>query len=143
VTGYPVVELLKGVVMVLAELERAAHGFYIALASLLAGDVDPMLEIWSHADDVTYLGPFGELLVGWGPIRDALAAQAAQHLGGVVEPEELHFVASPTLGVVVGYERGANEIDGAAVPVDIRATSVYRLEDGHWLMIGHHTDRLG
>ena len=129
--------------MVPAELERAALGFYTALASLLDGDVGPMLRVWSHADDVTYMGPFGELLVGWEPIRDSLTAQAAQHLGGTVQPEELHYYASPTLGVVVGYERGANELNGQPIPVDVRATSVYRLDIGQWLMIGHHTDRLG
>lgn len=123
-------------------LEQVSGEFYEALNAVLAGDVEPMLKLWSHADDVTYMSPFGELLVGWEPIRDSWQAQADQHLGGSVHPEELHFVAAPTLGCVVGFERGAVEIDGTSTPVNIRATSLYRLEDGRWAMIGHHTDPL-
>jgi ketosteroid isomerase-like protein len=43
----------------------------------------------------------------------------------------------------VGFERGSVEIDGVSTPVDIRATSLWRVEDDRWAMIGHHTDPLG
>lgn len=126
-----------------ASLEDATQAFYAALNAMLGGDAGPMLELWSHADDVTYMSPFGELLVGWEPIRDSWQTQADQHLGGRVDPEELRHFTSPTLGFVVGFERGHIEIDGATTPVNIRATSMYRIEDDRWAMIGHHTDPLG
>jgi len=126
-----------------ASLEDASTAFYSALNDMLGGDARPMIELWSHAGDVTYMSPFGELLAGWDAIRASWQAQADQQLGGRVEPEELHHFASDTLGFVVGFERGTVEIQGTATPVDIRATSMYRLEDGRWLMIGHHTDPLG
>jgi ketosteroid isomerase-like protein len=124
-------------------LEQASEGFYDALNAMLGGDVGPMLGLWSHSDDVTYMSPFGELLVGWEPIRASWQAQADQHLGGRVEAEELHLFSSQELGFVVGFERGSVEIDRVMTPVDIRATSMYRVEDGRWAMIGHHTDPLG
>ena len=124
-------------------LEDATRTFYAALNAMLGGNVGPMLELWSRADDVTYMSPFGELLVGWEPIRASWQAQTDQHLGGHVEPDGLHHFASDALGFVVGFERGSVEIDGTATPVDIRATSMYRVEDGRWAMIGHHTDPLG
>jgi ketosteroid isomerase-like protein len=124
-------------------LEDASKAFYAALNDILGSDVEPMLELWSHADDVTYMSPFGELLVGWEPIRSSWQSQADQHLGGSVKGEELHHFVSDTLGFVVGFERGSVEIDGAETPVDIRATSMYRVENGRWAMIGHHTDPLG
>jgi ketosteroid isomerase-like protein len=124
-------------------LEDATQSFYDALNAMLGGDSAPMLELWSHADDVTYMSPFGELLTGWEPIRDSWQSQADQRLGGSVNPEELQHFDSPSLGFVVGFERGSVEIDGATTPVDIRATSMYRLEDDSWKMIGHHTDPLG
>jgi ketosteroid isomerase-like protein len=124
-------------------LEAATAGFYDALNALLGGDAEPMLALWSHEDDVTYMSPFGELLTGWSPVRASWEAQAAQRLGGEVHAEDTHHFSGPELGVVVGFERGHVEIDGATVPVDIRATSTYRVEDGRWKMIGHHTDPLG
>src|SRR3954454_21439515 len=118
-----------------ASLEDATRAFYAALNDVLEGDASTMLDLWSHADDVTYMSPFGELLVGWAPIEAAWRGQADQRFGGSVQPEDVHHFASDTLGVVAGFERGSVEIDGASAPVNIRATSTYRLEDGRWAMI--------
>ncbi|MGN6168934.1 MAG: YybH family protein, partial [Solirubrobacteraceae bacterium] len=85
-------------------LEDAARASYRALNDMLGGDVTPMLELWLHADDVTYMSPFGELLVGWDPVRASWQAQADQLLGGHLGPEELHHFASDTLGFVAGFE---------------------------------------
>ena len=126
-----------------AALEDATREFYAALNAMLGGQATPMLDLWSHADDVTYMSPFGELLVGWEAVRTSWEAQAGQHLGGRVEPEELRHFSSPALGCVVGFERGSVELGGTPTPVDIRATSLYRVEDDRWKMIGHHTDPLG
>jgi ketosteroid isomerase-like protein len=102
-----------------------------------------MLEHWSHADDVTYMSSFGELLVGWAPIQASWEGQAAARLGGRVDGKELRHVASSDLGFVVGFERGGVEVDGVPTAIDIPATSMYRLEGDRWVMVGHHTDPLG
>lgn len=125
-----------------ADLWEATERFYSALNAVLEGDAMPMFDLWSHADDVTYMSPFGELLMGWEPVRVSWQAQADQGLGGEVHPEGLREFASAGLGVVVGFERGHVEIEGRRRPVDIRATSVYRVENGGFAMIGHHTDPL-
>lgn len=124
-------------------LDQAATGFYAALNVMLGGDAAPMLEAWSHADDVTYMSPFGELLVGWDAVRRSWEAQAEAHLGGRVDGDEIRSLGSGDLGFAVGFERGWIEIEGERRDVDIRATSMFRLEDDRWLMIGHHTDPLG
>lgn len=126
-----------------ATIEEAAQEFYAALQELLAGDAAPMLDLWSHADDVTYMSPLGGILVGRESVRESWQEQAGLRFGGRVAPEELRHFSSDGLGFVVGFERGTIEIDGAETPVDIRATSMFRVEDGRWRMIGHHTDPLG
>jgi len=124
-------------------LEDATRSFYDALNTMLGGDAGPMLDLWSRAGDVTYMSPFGELLVGWEPIEASWRSQAEAKLGGRVDPAELHHFESDGLGVAVGFERGSVRIEGQDTPVNIRATSTWRLEDGAWRMIGHHTDPLG
>lgn len=124
-------------------LDDAAAEFYAALGAVLGGDAGPMLELWSHEDDVSYMSPFGELLRGWEPIRASWMEQAEAQLGGVVRGEELHLVEGDLLGFAVGFERGEVQVDGTPTPVDIRATSIFRREDGRWRMVGHHTDPLG
>lgn len=126
-----------------ATLEDATRSFYDALNVVLAGDAAPMLALWSRAADITYMSPFGELLAGWEPVRASWQTQADARLGGHMDAEGLHFFDAGGLGVVVGFERGSVQIDGRDTPVDIRATSTWRTEDGGWRMIGHHTDPLG
>ena len=124
-------------------VREAAAGFYSALNVLFTGNPDPMSEVWSHADDVTYMGPGGGFQVGWSQISENLKKQAAMKLGGRVEPAEMHIVVGPGLAVVQNYEKGTNvDAQGKQQTVSIRATSIFRKEDGKWKMIGHHTDLL-
>jgi ketosteroid isomerase-like protein len=124
------------------EVRTAAEQFYASLNSMFAGDIDPMLELWSHADDVTYMGPAGGILVGWEAVRKSWEDQAKLKLGGKVEPVDMHVIAGEEIGITVNYERGTNYTNGKLVEVNIRATNVFRRENGKWKMIGHHTDIL-
>jgi len=125
-----------------AELRSASDQFYERLADVLVGDATSMLELWSESDDISYLGPGGEYLVGRAAIEQTWRDQAANKFGGSASPQENHFVVAGPLGVVVGYERGIVMLDGQEQDLEIRATSTYRKEDdGTVRMIGHHTDR--
>jgi len=121
----------------------ASAQFYVALNTMFTGDAAPMEAVWSHADDVTYMGPGGESLIGWAPIRDSWRKTAAMKLGGKVEPSGLHITLGQDMAVVTLTEVGENtNTDMEAQQVSIRATNVFRKEDGAWKMIHHHTDSL-
>ena len=122
--------------------EDAAAAFHGALNELFAGKVEPMNEVWSHSDDVTYMGPAGGLLVGWNRVLESWREQAALDLGGRVTCEELHVTAGPKIGVVTCRIEGTNTVDGKPEKVSIRATSTFRRESSEWKMIGHQTDLL-
>ncbi len=125
-------------------VQKAVDGFYAALNALFTGDLEPMDAVWSHADDVTYLGPGGGIKVGWAAVSKDWEAQAAMKLGGKVEAKDVHITVGSGLAVVVGYEVGENKgEDGKTTKVEIRATSTFRQEGGAWKMIGHHADLLG
>jgi ketosteroid isomerase-like protein len=126
-----------------AAVRAAADGFYAALNAMFTGDVEPMMRVWSHKDDVTYLGPAGGYRVGWSEVLTDWQAQAAMNLGGHVKPQDMHITVGRDLAIVNNYEIGENApVDGASRVVKIRATNLFRMEDGVWKMIGHHTDRL-
>lgn len=122
-------------------VQQASDQFYAALNALFTGEVEPMKAVWSHKDDITYMGPAGDYRVGWKQVAQEWETQAARKLGGKIVPEETHINAGRDLAVVSCYEVGKNVVDGAQ-PVKIRATSIYRKEGGAWKMIGHHTDIL-
>jgi ketosteroid isomerase-like protein len=124
-------------------VEYASAQFYKSLNSMFTGDAGPMQEVWSHADDVTYLGPDGSFKQGWNEVRQAWEAQAALKLGGQVEPRETHITVGNDLAFTQCVEQGSNlDAQGNTVQVSIRATNLFRKENGNWKMIGHHTDVL-
>jgi len=131
-----------------AESDRAAvlaanAQFYAALNKLFTGDVVPMTAVWSHADDVTYMGPTGGFDRGWNAVLKNWEGQAALKLGGRVEPVEMQLVVGQDVAVVTDYEQGENtNAKGKVEQVKLRATSIFRKEGGGWKMVGHHTDPL-
>ena len=123
-----------------AAVRAASNQFYSALSQLFTGDMVPMEAIWSHRKDVTYMGPAGGYRVGCDAVRKDLASQAAMKLGGSNKPTQVKITAGSDLATVSNMEVGSNMIGGKKNVVSLRATSIYRKENGQWKMIGHHTD---
>ncbi len=44
---------------------QAVEEFYGALNAMFEGELAPVQALWSHADDVTYMGPGGGIEIGW------------------------------------------------------------------------------
>ena len=102
-----------------------------------------MKAIWSHANDVTYMGPVGGFQVGWDAVSKDWEAQAAMKLGGTLAASEMRATVGRDLAVVSGIENGEGlNVKGETQKVSIRATNIFRKEDGQWKMIGHHVDLL-
>ena len=117
--------------------------FYAALNQMFTGQLSPMKDVWSHADDVTYMGPTGDYERGWNAVLKDWEGQAALKLGGRVEPADIQVVVGQTLAVVTDYESGENtNAQGKVERVKLRATNTFRKESGQWKMVGHHTDKL-
>lgn len=130
-----------------ADAEKAVltanEEFYAALNTLFTGEFAPMRAVWSHANDVTYMGPVGGFQVGWDAVRKEWQAQAAMKLGGKLVASEMQVTAGQTISVVSNIENGENlDIKGKRQKVSIRATNIFRKEDGQWKIVGHHVDLL-
>ncbi len=124
-------------------VQAAADKFYSALNAMFTGDIEPMKAVWSHADDVTYMGPGGGLLSGWADVAAIWEKQAALKLGGQVVPQDMKMIMGQDFAVTSNYELGENtDKDGKVQKVSIRATNVFRKENGEWKMVSHHTDLL-
>jgi ketosteroid isomerase-like protein len=124
-------------------VRAAADRFYEALNAMFKGDIAPMKAVWSHADDVVYMGPGGSIKVGWDKISKDWESQAARKLGGHIAAKDVHFTVGDKIAVMYTLESGENtNIGGKREKVAIRATNLFRHENGAWKMIGHHTDLL-
>jgi ketosteroid isomerase-like protein len=126
-----------------AAVKAATDSFYSALNLMFTGDGGPVKDAWSHAEDVTYMGPSGEYSIGWNEIEKEWDKQAAAKLGGKVTPEKLHIVAGETLAFINCVEAGQNVVNGKVEPVKLRSSTIFRKENGAWKIVAHQTDLLG
>jgi len=124
-------------------VKQVVSQFYVALNEMFKGNIEPMKEVWSHADDVIYMDPGGGIKVGWDQVLASWEAQATMKLGGTVKPDNMTINVGHDIAITSNYEKGSNvDSEGKPMEVSIRATNTFRKEDGKWKMIGHHTDLL-
>lgn len=123
-------------------LVEAADAFYEAGNRLLAGDPSAFAEIWSEADDISHLGPTGVTCTGRQAVMEQFAREAAMGFAGTLVADERRFVETAEMGLLFCTERTSGMTrDGQRLTLDIRSTTVFRREDGHWKVVHHHTDR--
>lgn len=125
--------------------EKAVHAqvnqWFVVLNAMFAGDPEPFAKLYSHADDVTYMGAEGTYHIGWDEVYRDWKTQAERSLGGHVEGAEIRVIVSGTMASATHYTKGTvRTAEGKTIGQQVRETSVFRLENGEWKMIGHHAD---
>lgn len=88
----------------------------------------------------------------FGAWRDAVGQTAVQSLFGLLEASfsdcasaEFEIVAADVVGdmaYTVGYERTETSVNGRPRKYALRATQVYRREDGEWKVVHRHADTM-
>src|SRR5213593_1972316 len=114
-----------------------------ALGRLLHGEAGPLLELWSHADDVTVMGAFGSDEMGWDRVRQNTEFAASRFLGGKLGAvEEMAVGISGDLAFAVWIERAEVRVEGRDErgSLVVRATHVFRREGGARKLIHRHGD---
>ena len=125
-----------------AEIRNATMRFYVALNSVLQGDLAPMQTVWSHRPDVSNLSPAGDRAHGWNDVYAYYRNMSRQNAGAArVAPADIVVVAGTDLGYSVCTENGqVRSPEGPMVRYSQRVTNIFRLEDGKWKLIHHHAD---
>jgi ketosteroid isomerase-like protein len=108
--------------------------------AMFDGDDGPRKAIWSREDPVSVLGAWrnavsrGELVEAF----DELASSFAHCTGYSLDV--ISFDVSGDMAYTVGYERVSTSMDGKLRAFTLRATQVYRREDGAWRVVHRHAD---
>jgi ketosteroid isomerase-like protein len=122
-------------------LRDANEKLYTGLNAMFEGNLDILVDLWSHSEDATQMGPFGGRLTGWKAVYEEFQRNAEMKLGGKITCEDLHVVAGNTIGYTVCVEVGQNQdASGNSIEVRHRATNIFRIENGQWKLVHHHTD---
>ena len=122
-------------------VRKALDGFYASLNAMFKGDATAAKGVWSHSDDVAYMGADGGFQVGWEEMYIDWVRQANLKIGGKVEVSDVHINVGRDIAVTHQLVRSVdNKADSVNKHASLRASSVFRKEDGKWKMIGHHVD---
>lgn len=122
-------------------VRAAVDQWIVALNAMLNGDPAPLSDVYSHADDIAYMGAEGTFRVGWDATYGDWKAQAEKSSGGKVECANLHVIVAGDMAVAQHYTRGQVRMpDGGMNEDNVRETSVFRKEGDAWKMIAHHAD---
>jgi ketosteroid isomerase-like protein len=113
-----------------------------ALRQHTGGNPRPYLELWSHADDVSLMGGVGGHQVGIDEVSELLTAAAKTLNYETWSAENLVTGFGDTFGFTVELERLTRHVHGETEEMRLRATSVYRREDGAWKVVHRHGDSL-
>jgi ketosteroid isomerase-like protein len=124
------------------EVRAASDRFYAATNALLAGNYAPMDEVWSHSPDVTNMSiSGGGLQVGWKTISATFERQAKIKAGGRVIAKDLVVHLKGDLA----YTQCVEDVEtaGSSTVTELRASNIFRLENGNWKLVHHHTEQEG
>ena len=125
------------------EVEASVAQWFVVLNAMLNGDPTPFVDLYSHADDVTYMGAEGTYRIGYDAAYSDWTAQAKKSTGGNVTGKDIHIVVNGNMACAQHYTVGSvRKSDGSMTKVVVRESSVFRKEDDQWKMIAHHADGL-
>ena len=124
------------------ELRAFVDRCHAAITKQSQGHPEPFLELWAHAGDVTIMAAIGGYQVGFDAVRELLtAASKTQHFDGW-RAENVATVLDETLAFPVEHAHYARTGDREGEGMTLRATQIYRREDGQWRVIHRHGDIL-
>jgi ketosteroid isomerase-like protein len=125
-----------------AEFREFLERCHDALRQHTGGNPRPYLELWSHADDVSLMGGVGGHQVGIDDVSELLTAAAKTLNYETWSAENLVTGFDDTYGFTVELERLTRQMHGETEEMRLRATSIYRREDGFWKVVHRHGDSL-
>ncbi|MGH7949936.1 MAG: YybH family protein, partial [Candidatus Binataceae bacterium] len=125
------------------EIKAATAKLYIAINAAINGDTAPIDAAWLHSSEATDFGTHGGRAMGWNTIIGEYKRMGRLNPAGKVTPGDVVVGASGDMGYsVCDEEREAQTAGGQNAVVRIRATNIFRREDGQWKLVHRHVDPL-
>jgi|SRR5215208_1527340 len=125
------------------DLDEVIEQYHLALGEFLNGNPEPVKKIFSHGEDVTLANPFGPPARGWEQVAQTIERAASQFRDGEnVGFEIIERYVTPELAYILEIERAKAKVGGREdiAPSDVRATMIFRPEDGEWKVVHRHAD---
>ena len=126
----------------MAEVRAFIGRCHEALTQQSRGHPERLLALWSRADDVTVMAAIGGYHVGFDAVSELLSAASKTQSFDSWSAENLVTYVAEDLAFSVELEHYARLVDGEDQGMTLRATQIYRREDGQWRIVHRHGDIL-
>ncbi len=115
-----------------------------ALTGVANGDPEPMKALCAHGEDISQCGFWGGVEHGWAEVGERWDWVAAQFVPGAgeVTSDTAFLTVSSDMAYGVFIERWRGHFASRSEPTElmIRATLIFRREDGVWKAVHRHGD---
>ncbi|HVD43800.1 MAG TPA: nuclear transport factor 2 family protein [Rubrobacter sp.] len=132
------------------DLDEVLEQWQLAVDEFQKGNPKPTQELFSHREDVTLANPLGPAAPEIGPVAHGWeqVARTQEHAasqftdGQLMSTETVAKYVTAELACVVHIERGKAKVGGREdiTPLALRATMIFRPEDGTWKVVHRHAD---
>ena len=125
------------------DVDQLIEQFHLAQGEVVKGNPEPVKRLFSHREDVTLANPFGPPVRGWEKVAEVTERAASQFRDGeMVGFEIIERHVTPELAYVVEIERAKGKFGGRedVAPLALRATMIFRPEEGEWKVVHRHAD---
>lgn len=125
------------------DFDEVVEQYHRALGEFLKGNPEPNKMMYSHQEDVTLANPYGPPVRGWEQVAATMEGAASLRRDGeMVGIETVAKYVTPELAYIVEIERAKAKIGGRQdiTPYAVRATIIFRPEDGVWKVVHRHAD---
>ena len=124
-------------------VDELLEQYQLAQGEFLKGNPEPVKQLFSHREDVSLANPYGPPVRGWEQVAEVTDRAVSQFRDGeMVGYEIIEKHVTPELAYVVEIERAKAKVGGSEdiTPFSLRATMIFRPEDGEWKVAHRHAD---
>jgi ketosteroid isomerase-like protein len=125
------------------EVDQLIKQYQLALDEFMKGNPRPVQELFSHRDDASLANPYGPPVRGWeGIAKTTEHAASLRRDGRAAGFEIVAKNVTPELAYVVQIEHMESKVGERedVTPYALRATMIFRPEDGTWKVVYRHAD---
>ena len=125
------------------DVDQLLEQYHLALDEFMKGNPEPVQNLFSHREDASLANPYNPPVRGWERIAEVTEhAASLRRDGEAVGFEIVSKYVTPELAYVVQLERLKAKVGGREdiTPYSLRATMIFRPEDGVWKVVHRHAD---
>ncbi len=125
------------------DVDRLIEQYQLALDEFMKGNPKPVQKLFSHREDASLANPYGPPVRGWDGIAKTTEHAASLRRDGRATGFEIVAKnATPELAYVVQIEYLESKVGEREeiTPYALRATMIFRPEDGTWKVVHRHAD---